>query len=86
MLSIWTDLLIFNAVVLDPPDSPAVLYTLHTPPRTIGELARDARVGQLLLSHLSPSTDSGRQRVVASVRQSYTGPVSFAEDGMRVRT
>lgn len=80
-----TDLLIFNAVVLDPPDSPAVLYTLHTPPRTIGELARDARVGQLLLSHLSPSTDSGRQRVVASVRQSYTGPVSFAEDGMRVR-
>jgi ribonuclease BN (tRNA processing enzyme) len=80
-----TDLLIFNAVVLDPPDSPAVLYTLHTPPRTIGELARDARVGRLLLSHLSPWTDTGRQRVMASIRQSYAGPVAFAEDGMRVR-
>ena len=34
-----TDLLIFNAAVLDPPDSPAVLYTLHTPPHTIGEVA-----------------------------------------------
>jgi ribonuclease BN (tRNA processing enzyme) len=80
-----TDLLIFNAVVLDPPDSPAVLYTLHTPPRTIGELARDARVGRLLLSHLSPWTDTGRQRVEASIRQSYAGPVAFAEDGMRAR-
>lgn len=79
-----TDLLIFNAVVLDPPDSPAVLYTLHTPPHTIGELARDARVGRLLLSHLSPATDTGRQRVLASIRQSYAGPVALAEDGMRV--
>ncbi|HEY3850352.1 MAG TPA: MBL fold metallo-hydrolase [Steroidobacteraceae bacterium] len=80
-----TDLLIFNAVVLDPPDSPAVLYTLHTPPHAIGELARDARVGRLLLSHLSPATDMGRQRVVASIHQSYAGPVALAEDGMRVR-
>ena len=80
-----TDLLIFNAVVLDPPDSPAVLYTLHTPPHTIGELARDAHVGRLLLSHLSPSTDLHRQAVVASIRQSYAGPVALAEDGMRVQ-
>lgn len=80
-----TDLLIFNAVVLDPPDSPAVLYTLHTPPHTIGEVARDARVGRLLLSHLSPSTDLHRQTVAASIRQSYAGPVALAEDGMRVQ-
>ena len=77
--------MIFNAVVLDPPDSPAVLYTLHTPPHTIGEVARDARVGRLLLSHLSPATDIGRQRVVASIRESYAGPVALAEDGMRVQ-
>lgn len=80
-----TDLLIFNAVVLDPPDSPAVLYTLHTPPRAIGELARGAHVGRLLLSHLSPATDLHRQTVVASIRQAYAGPVALAEDGMRVQ-
>ena len=32
-----TDLLVCNSVVLDPPGSPAVLYTLHSPPRAIGE-------------------------------------------------
>jgi ribonuclease BN (tRNA processing enzyme) len=80
-----TDLLVFNAVVLDPPGSPAVLYTLHTPPRAIGELARDAHVGRLLLSHLSPATDTGRQSVVDSIRQSYDGQLSLAEDGVRVR-
>jgi ribonuclease BN (tRNA processing enzyme) len=80
-----TDLLVFHAVVLDPPGSPAVLYTLHTPPRAIGELARDAHARRLLLSHLSPATDGGRQPVMASIRASYGGPVIFAEDGMRVR-
>ena len=39
-----SDLLVFNTVVLDPPASPAVLYTLHSPPKAIGALARDARV------------------------------------------
>lgn len=80
-----TDLLVFHAVVLDPPDSPAVLYTLHTPPRAIGELARDAHVQRLLLSHLSPATDGARQSVVASIRRNYAGPVTLADDGMHVR-
>ena len=37
-----TSLLVFNSVVLDPPGSPgspAILYTLHTPPKAIGEVA-----------------------------------------------
>ena len=80
-----TDLLVCNSVVLDPPGSPAVLYTLHSPPRAIGETARDAQVRGLLLSHLSPATDSGRDAVLQSVRRSYDGPVSFATDGMRLR-
>src|SRR4029077_13504775 len=37
-------LLVFNSVVLDPPGSPAILYTLHTPPRAIGALATEAGV------------------------------------------
>ena len=80
-----TDLLVFHAVVLDPPDSPAVLYTLHTPPHAIGELARDAHVRRLLLSHLSPATDSGRDAVVTSIGRSYAGPVTLAEDAMHIR-
>lgn len=79
-----TDLLVFNSVVLDPPDSPPILYTLHTPPRAIGELARDAHVRRLLLSHLSPATDLYRQAAMASIRRSYAGPVALAEDGMRL--
>src|SRR5580700_1642094 len=36
------DLLIFNCAVLDPPDSPSQLYALHTPPKNIGQAARDS--------------------------------------------
>jgi ribonuclease BN (tRNA processing enzyme) len=78
------DLLVFNMVVLDPPGSPAVLYTLHTPPKAIGELAARAHVGRLLLSHLSPAVDENRKAVAASIATHYAGPVAFASDGLRV--
>jgi ribonuclease BN (tRNA processing enzyme) len=80
-----SDLLVFNNVVLDPPDSPAVLYSLHTAPNAIGVLAKDAAVKQLLLSHLSPATDRMRAAVLESIRLNYSGPVTVATDGMRVR-
>jgi ribonuclease BN (tRNA processing enzyme) len=80
-----TDLLVFNTVVLDPPGSPAILYTLHTPPHAIGELARDVRAGGLLLSHISPAVDESQRAVVDSIRSSYAGSVTFAQDGMRAR-
>jgi ribonuclease BN (tRNA processing enzyme) len=79
-----SDLLVFNSVVLDPPGSPAILYTLHTPPRAIGEVARDAGVHSLLLSHISPAVEKGREAVLESIKRSYKGPVSFAVDGTRV--
>ena len=80
-----TDLLVFNSVVLDPPGSPSILYSLHTPPRAIGELARDAGVRSLLLSHVSPTVDANRDAVLESIRSSYAGPVTFAKDGMRIQ-
>lgn len=83
-LAAHSDLLVFNSVVLDPPGSPPVLYTLHSPPKAIGELARDARVGKLLLSHLSPATESQSEAVAASIAQSFAGSVEFARDGIRV--
>ena len=79
-----TDLLVFNSVVLDPPGSPPVLYTLHTPPRTIGETADESRAGRLVLAHLSPTIESARAAVEASIAQRYKGPISFASDGLRV--
>ena len=80
-----TDLLVFNSVVLDPPGSREVLYTLHTPPLAIGEIARDAGVHSLLLSHLSPAVEANRDDVLASIKRNYQGPVSFATDGTMVR-
>jgi ribonuclease BN (tRNA processing enzyme) len=80
-----TDLLVFNSVVLDPPESPAILYTLHTPPAAIGELAKKANVRRLLLSHLSPSTAEMHDAVVKSIGQHFSGPVGLAEDGLRVQ-
>jgi ribonuclease BN (tRNA processing enzyme) len=80
-----TDLLVFNTVVLDPPGSPAILYTLHTPPRAIGELAKAAAVGGLLLSHISPAVDESQRAVLESIRENYAGSATFAKDGLRAR-
>jgi ribonuclease BN (tRNA processing enzyme) len=79
------DLLVFDAVVLDPPGSPAILYSLHSPPKAIGELAVRDHVGRLLLSHLSPAVDEHRPAVTASIAAHYSGPVTFARDGLRLR-
>jgi len=80
-----TDLLVFNTVVLDPPGSPAILYTLHTPPRAIGQLAKEVGAGALLLSHISPAVDESQRAVLDSIRLNYAGGVTFATDGMRAR-
>jgi ribonuclease BN (tRNA processing enzyme) len=79
------ELLVFNTVVLDPPGSPAILYELHTPPKRIGEVAAAAKVGQVLLGHLSPAVDRSRDAVQASIHKSFGGPVVFAEDGLRFK-
>ena len=79
-----TSLLVFNSVVLDPPGSSAILYTLHTPPKTIGEIADDGQVKQLLLSHLSPALDNARASTELSIARRYKGPQTFARDGLRV--
>jgi ribonuclease BN (tRNA processing enzyme) len=80
-----TDLLVFNCVVLDPPGSAETLYSLHTPPHAIGQVAEAAGVHSLLLSHLSPSTELNADAVLQSIRQSYRGPARMAEDGLRLR-
>jgi ribonuclease BN (tRNA processing enzyme) len=79
------DLLVFDAVVLDPPGSPEVLYSLHSPPGAIGPVAARSQVQSLLLSHLSPAVDADRKAVTASIAAHYRGRVQFAADGLRVQ-
>jgi ribonuclease BN (tRNA processing enzyme) len=78
------DLLVFNCAVLDPPNSPSQLYELHTPPKKIGQAARECGVGALLLSHIAPDVEESKTDVMKSIRGSFTGPVEFATDRMRV--
>jgi ribonuclease BN (tRNA processing enzyme) len=78
------DLLIFNCAVLDPPGSPSQLYDLHTPPRKIGAAARDSGVKSLLLSHLAPDVEGKEVAVRKSIRATFSGPVGFASDKLRV--
>jgi ribonuclease BN (tRNA processing enzyme) len=78
------DLLVFNCAVLDPPGSPRQLYALHTPPKQIGQAARDSGVKSLLLSHTAPDIESQENAVRKSIRTSFAGPVAFANDKMRV--
>ena len=78
------DLLIFNCAVLDPPGSPAQLYDLHTPPKKIGQAARDSGVKSLLLTHIAPDVEGQQNAVRKSIRAAFDGPVSFASDKLRV--
>ena len=79
------DLLVVNCAVLDPPNSPEQLYELHTPPRKIGEAARDSGVKSLLLSHIAPDVESRESAVRNSIRANYSGPIAFATDKLHVK-
>jgi ribonuclease BN (tRNA processing enzyme) len=79
-----TTLLVFNSVVLDPPEAPPILYTLHSPPSAIGRVANAGKVHGLVLAHLSPVIDENRGEVETSIRQFYAGPITFASDKMRI--
>lgn len=78
------DLLIFNCAVLDPPGSPSQLYALHTPPKKIGQAARDGAVKRLLLSHIAPDVEGQQDAVRNSIGASFGGPVAFASDKLRL--
>jgi ribonuclease BN (tRNA processing enzyme) len=83
-LATGADLLVFNCAVLDPPNSPSQLYELHTPPKKIGEAAKESGVGRLLLSHTAPDVEESKVDVLKSIHTSFTAPVEFANDRMRV--
>ncbi len=77
-------LLVVHCAVLDPPGSPKQLYDYHTPPKKIGEAARDAGAKRVLLSHIAPDVEGASRAVLRSIGESYKGPVSFARDRERI--
>jgi ribonuclease BN (tRNA processing enzyme) len=79
-----SSLLIFNCVVLDPPGSAPILYTLHSPSHQIGLVAKQANVEKLLLSHLNPTIDENKDSVRKSISDNFKGDITFATDGLRV--
>ena len=79
-----TDLLVVHAAILDPPDTPAILLTLHTPPKQLGEAAHIAGAKRVLLSHIPPVVEDRQAEVLRSIRVSYQGPVDLAHDGQKI--
>jgi ribonuclease BN (tRNA processing enzyme) len=79
-----TTLLVVHAAVLDPPGSPDILYTLHTPPKQLGQAAQIAGAKHLLLSHIPPVVEEHQAAVLRSIHTSYKSSVQFAHDGLRV--
>jgi ribonuclease BN (tRNA processing enzyme) len=79
-----TDLLVVHAAILDPPDTPKILLTLHTPPKQLGESAKAANAKHVLLSHIPPVVENRSAEVMRSIHTSYPGPVDFAHDGQKI--
>jgi ribonuclease BN (tRNA processing enzyme) len=66
-----------NAV---PEGATGVERRLHMPPSVIGEIAADAHVKQLVLSHRMLRTLGKEQQTEAEIRRHYSGPIAFAND------
>jgi ribonuclease BN (tRNA processing enzyme) len=53
---------------------------LHMPPSVIGQIAAEAHVKNLVLSHRMMRTLGKEDQTLAEVRKRYSGPVEFAND------
>ena len=55
---------------------------LHMPPSVIGQIAAEAKVKQLVLSHRMLRTlgEGKKEQTLAEIRKKYSGPVAFAND------
>ena len=63
-----------------PEEAGGVARNLHMPPSVIGQIASDASVKQLVLSHRMNRTFGKEAQTTQLIRDHYQGPVEFAED------
>jgi ribonuclease BN (tRNA processing enzyme) len=66
-----------NAV---PEGATGVERRLHMPPSVIGQIAQQANVKQLVLSHRMLRTLGKEAQTLSEIRKSFSGPVTFAND------
>ena len=78
LLAQGADLLVAHNAV--PEGATGVARALHMPPSVIGEIAAQAKVRQVVLSHRMLRTLGREQATLGHIRQHYAGPVRFAND------
>ena len=66
-----------NAV---PEGATGVERRLHMPPSVIGQIAQEAQVKRLVLSHRMLRTLGKEQQTQSEISKSFSGPVAFAND------
>jgi len=65
-----------------PENASRVAHRLHMPPSIIGELATQAKVGKLVLSHRMRRIENNHKQSTKIIREKYSGPLIWAIDGM----
>jgi ribonuclease BN (tRNA processing enzyme) len=66
-----------NAV---PEGATGIERRLHMPPSVIGQIAADAHVKSLVLSHRMLRTLGKEEQTLSEIKKRYSGPVKFAND------
>ena len=72
------ELLIMDYAI--PEDAGRIAAALHARPSEIAQLAADADVDRLVLSHLMPRSERVLAASLAIIRKTYTGPLTVADD------
>jgi ribonuclease BN (tRNA processing enzyme) len=78
LLAANADLFIAHNAV--PEGATGVERNLHMPPSVIGQIAADAHVKRLVLSHRMLRTLGKEAETQAEIRKRYAGPLAFAND------
>jgi len=71
---------LFIAHNAGPEGATGVERRLHMPPSVIGQIAEEARVKRLVLSHRMLRTLGKEQQTQSEISKSFSGPVAFAND------
>jgi len=83
-LSKDADLLIYDTALLaetPPNDTFNIFYALHTTPARIGQVAHQAGVKKLILSHITPQTEGHDSELKTRIRENgFHGAIKVAKD------
>jgi len=75
------DLLIYDTAITDTAPANPVFHALHTSPTRMGKIALAAKANKLVLSHITPTTETRLDEVRELIRlQGYAGEISTAKD------